>query len=205
MHDREAEILDAAEQLFAEGGLEALTVRALVSRSGASTGSLYHRYRDRGGVLAALALRALNEGLGPMNAAVAGTLDAQLGVEGMVLAWLDWVVARPVQARIVYATFGAPELAPYEEQIQQIKMGLYTPLFGWMTARIAEGALRPLPPWAFDPIVFGPAHELARRWLMGAPLPMGEARALVAEAVWRAVAPDPSASARDQICPRSVG
>lgn len=190
MQTREIEILDAAEQLFTEGGLDALTVRALVTRSGTSTGSVYHRYGDRGGVLAALALHALAEGLEPLVAVVERDPGARRGVEGLVAAWLGWVVARPAQARIVYTLFGSPELGQHEATLLQSKAGLYAPIFGWLQARMDAGELRPLPTWGLDPILFGPVHEVARRWLLGAPLPMEQAGPLVAEAVWRAVAPD---------------
>ena len=190
MDAREHEILDAAELLFAEGGLDALTVRALVSRSGASVGSVYHRYTDRGGVLAALALRALAEGMGRLQEALSGEPDAREGVLALVHAWLGWVEARRVRAAIVYATFGTPELAPHAAMILAEKAELYGPVFGWMQARMDLAELRPLPQWALDPVVFGPAHEFARRWLAGPPAPMAEARALITESMCRAVAPD---------------
>ena len=199
MDAREHEILDAAELLFAEGGLDALTVRALVSRSGASVGSVYHRYTDRGGVLAALALRALAEGLAPMTAVVAEARSAREGVTGLVHGWLGWVEARPVRAGLVYATFGTPELAPHAAMILAEKVVLYGPVFGWIQLRMDAGELRALPQWALDPVVFGPAHEFARRWLAGPPAPMAEARALIAESVWRAVAPNSTDAARQAV------
>lgn len=47
-------MLDAAEALLAEGGPDALTVEAVVRRAGASTGSFYARFGDRGGLLASV-------------------------------------------------------------------------------------------------------------------------------------------------------
>jgi AcrR family transcriptional regulator len=47
-------MLDAAEMLFAAGGAEAVTVEAVVREAGTSVGSLYARFTDRAGLLAAM-------------------------------------------------------------------------------------------------------------------------------------------------------
>jgi AcrR family transcriptional regulator len=53
-------MLDAAEALIAEGGPDALTVDAVVSRAGTSTGAFYARFGDRLGLLAAVQERFLD-------------------------------------------------------------------------------------------------------------------------------------------------
>lgn len=50
-------LLDASADLLVEGGLAAVTVAAVSERSGVSNGSLYHRFGDRSGLLAALQTR----------------------------------------------------------------------------------------------------------------------------------------------------
>jgi AcrR family transcriptional regulator len=54
-----ARMLDAAEALFAEGGVEALTVEAVVERSSTSVGSFYARFGERDGLLEAMHERFL--------------------------------------------------------------------------------------------------------------------------------------------------
>jgi AcrR family transcriptional regulator len=53
-------MLDAAEELIAEGGPDALTVDAVISRAATSTGSFYARFGDRLGLLAAVQDRFLH-------------------------------------------------------------------------------------------------------------------------------------------------
>lgn len=52
-------MLDATLALLGRGGLQAVTVAAVASAAGASNGSLYHRFRDRTGLLVAAQDRAL--------------------------------------------------------------------------------------------------------------------------------------------------
>lgn len=52
-------MLDATLDLLGRGGLQAVTVAAVAQESGTSNGSLYHRFRDRTGLLVAAQDRAL--------------------------------------------------------------------------------------------------------------------------------------------------
>ena len=58
--DSTQRMLDAAEELISKGGLEALTVDAVVKLAGTSNGSLYARFGDRLGLLAAVQDRFLD-------------------------------------------------------------------------------------------------------------------------------------------------
>jgi AcrR family transcriptional regulator len=50
-------ILDAAAALLIEGGPDAVSMQAVAQRAGASTGSMYHFFKDRDQLLAGIALR----------------------------------------------------------------------------------------------------------------------------------------------------
>jgi AcrR family transcriptional regulator len=56
VHDENA-ILDAAEKLLAGGDPNALTIRSLAKHTGAPSGSLYHAFGSRSGLLGAMWLR----------------------------------------------------------------------------------------------------------------------------------------------------
>ena len=48
VYDRDA-MLDAAEELAVEGGVTAVTIRAVSERAGISNGAIYHAFGSRGG------------------------------------------------------------------------------------------------------------------------------------------------------------
>ena len=54
-------MLDSAEALFSEGGADAMTVEAIIERSGTSAGAFYARFGDRDGLLQALHDRFLGK------------------------------------------------------------------------------------------------------------------------------------------------
>lgn len=69
-------MLDATLALLAEGGLAEVTVAGVAQRSGSSNGSLYHRFGDRAGLLAAAHERAL-ELVGAETAEAFARADAE--------------------------------------------------------------------------------------------------------------------------------
>lgn len=64
-------LLDAAEELFAEKGVEATTVAEIAERAGSSIGSLYHHFGDKETIQYALFDRFVNESEAVTLAAIA--------------------------------------------------------------------------------------------------------------------------------------
>ena len=185
---RQAAILAATLELVSEKGVTAVTMTDICSRSGASIGSIYHHFNDREGVLYALYQNCLEACFAQLLPAVHTTTDAQTGIKALVHTYLGWVAANPVHANFIYEASQGTLLRNYMPQILAFKETFYNDVFAWMAPFVEEGELLRLPPWAYDAIMMGPAHEFSRRWLGGMPeLSMVEAQTIIAEAVWRAM------------------
>lgn len=104
VHDVET-LLDAAEGLLAEGGPQAVTVRALAQRTGASSGSLYHAFGSRNALLARTWLRAARRFLDLQRGAIDRDLpDREAAIEATVaVASVPAVLARtaPDSAKVL--------------------------------------------------------------------------------------------------------
>lgn len=75
--------MDTAEQLAADAGPRAVTIRALSQRTSISNGAIYHAFGSRGGLLGHVWLRAARRYLQEQRRAVAGALadgDVQAAV-----------------------------------------------------------------------------------------------------------------------------
>ncbi len=71
---RRRAILDATLQLYTEAGPEALSIEAIGALSGASVGSIYHHFKNKDGVLAALHSQLLED----YRTAIRARLEAAL-------------------------------------------------------------------------------------------------------------------------------
>jgi AcrR family transcriptional regulator len=69
VYDRDA-MLDAAEELAVEGGVTAVTIRAVSDRAGISNGAIYHAFGSRGGLVGRAWVRAARRFLALQRQAV---------------------------------------------------------------------------------------------------------------------------------------
>lgn len=92
----QAEFVEAALALLCEGGPSAVTMAAIARRSGAPTGSIYHRFPSRSAVVAAAWLNALTAFADHVEAALAGPPT------GAASALIAWARTRPNDAKALF-------------------------------------------------------------------------------------------------------
>jgi AcrR family transcriptional regulator len=187
--DRRSEILDAALASFTENGYEATTIAELRERSGASVGSIYHRFGDKQGVAAELYLDCLLD----YQRGVADTLrrnpGAKEGIEGLVRHHLRWVERNPSRAAFLLDRREAEAAAA--NRVRAANREMLERVREWLDPHVEAGRIRPISLQLLYVIVIGPSQEYARHWLRDpdrGPI-RGIARTL-AEAAWKAVRAD---------------
>ena len=98
-------ILDAARALVLTDGPRAASVAAIAKASGAPTGTLYHRFGDRNGILAAAWLRALERF---QSRAMAAAADTSLETAvAMAVSFVQFARELPGDARLLLALRGS--------------------------------------------------------------------------------------------------
>lgn len=108
VHDREA-LLDAAIELFARGGAQAVTMAALARHCAAPSGSIYHRFPDRAALLAAVWLRTTERFVAELVTVLGDSPDPARGIAAAVWC-VDWCRAHDAEAQVLHA--GATAFAP---------------------------------------------------------------------------------------------
>jgi AcrR family transcriptional regulator len=105
----EERILDAAQDLWAEGGERALSMRAVADRAGSHTPLIYTRFKDKEALLRALRKRVVDRFRVQLSAGT--SLRDGLG------RYLEFAVERPFEYRLLFgpgfrqrATPGEPSL-----------------------------------------------------------------------------------------------
>lgn len=96
------DLLDAAAELFVEGGARAVTMVAVARKAGAPSGSVYHRYPSLGALLGALWLSTSSEFESEYRAIIGPSPTPEVAVESAV--WMvDWCRQHPARAAILNA------------------------------------------------------------------------------------------------------
>jgi AcrR family transcriptional regulator len=98
------ELLAAALALFIEGGLEAVTLRAVAHRVGVSAMTPYRYFEDKGHLMRGIWHHVLSAAVGAMRAASAGIEDVNDRIRANLNAFIDYWEAHPQHYRLVYMT-----------------------------------------------------------------------------------------------------
>ena len=130
--DLRASLLRAALELLHEGGVEALTLRAVARRAGVSPGAPYHHFADKDALLAAVA----EDGFVRLHAALTESAPPTR-LRSMCAAYVRFALAQPA----LYAVMFHPELGQSPTMVTVANAALAT--FEELVAAVA--AVSPLP------------------------------------------------------------
>lgn len=95
-------LLDAAEALLVEGGVEALSWREIARRAGVSPGAPYHHFADKAALLTALSQRHLEELDRLFHAVVAHYSDPHTQLRELGMVYVQYAVEHPAAFRLMF-------------------------------------------------------------------------------------------------------
>ena len=98
------ELVAAALALFMEGGLEAVTMRAVATQVGVSAMTPYRYFEDKGHLLRGIWQHVLGTAWQGMLAASHGLADVRDRIRAQIDAFVDYWEANPQHYRLVYMT-----------------------------------------------------------------------------------------------------
>lgn len=185
--DRRSQILQAALAAFLAKGYSATTIADIRTRSGASTGSIYHFFSGKG----ALAEALLRDATAGWAAASGGALDPtqspERAIKASVHGLVRWGMAHPAHLRFMdeirHLASNHAELAAIRNLLSVGELASAAH-YARMTA---SGAVRPLP-WAIaHALILGPAYDFLRRASAHSDEEVERIATLLAEAAWQAV------------------
>lgn len=186
--ERRQSILEAALDCFAEGGVEAVSIDALRRSSGASTGSIYHHFGNKDGVVAALYQAILEAYKGGLLAALDGVDEARGFVRGIVLYHVRWAAQHPLRARYLHEVRRSPALASIQQDLRRSTRELLRQLGLEINRFVEAGLVAKLPRQLYPPLIIGPSHEVIRHTLSGrGRLDLDSVAEPLADAAWRSL------------------
>jgi AcrR family transcriptional regulator len=187
--DRRAAILEAALSTFLERGVANASVEQICERAGASVGSVYHHFGDKGGLAGAVYLEALRDYQATFLAVLhAAPDDAEAAVRAAVEAHLAWCLRkRPELARFLFF-YGDAARDARPEALAQLNRDFFAEVLRWWRPHAHYGAVRDVELDLAYALWLGPVQEYCRLRLSGRTT-LAPARALgtLADAAWQSV------------------
>ncbi len=190
--ERRRAILDAALAVFLEVGVEAASVEEVRRRSGASVGSLYHRFGSKEGIAAAVYLDALRDYQAGFVAALDQAGDAADGVRSVVRAHMRWVRGNPDRAQFLFTVAGADVRRTTRAELRELNGEFFGHVEAWLRRHVDAGEIRAASTDVVYALWLGPCQELARLWLAhGRKGSLRTETTLLADAAWRSLRMQP--------------
>lgn len=186
---RKRDIILAALKCFSEIGFSVTSMEDIRRQSGASTGSIYHHFKGKEQLAAAVYLEGIREYQAGLMEIFRGDRDAHDGIRAIVEHHLCWVRDNPEWSRYLFQKRHSDFLASTESDISGMNRDLAGSASVWFSRHIRAGKLRKLPQDIYMSLILGPCMEHTRQYLSGHAV-TGTGRAVdeLAEAAWRALA-----------------
>jgi AcrR family transcriptional regulator len=186
---RRADVLDAALFCFERDGYRLTSVQDIATQANASIGSIYHHFRGKEEIAAALYVA----GLGDYHRGLLRELrfeheDAERAVARLVRHHLRWVESNPELARFLFTSRDPEVMKPSSDNLASMNREVFRAVQTWMDRWIEAGAVRRLPFDLLHSVLLGPSQEFCRHWVAGRTnQSIDAAEPVLADAAWKAV------------------
>lgn len=131
-------IIDAATRLLDEGGVAAVTLRAVGDRVGLSRAAPYKHFTDKTDLLASVAAAELDRLADTMRTAAERADGGHAGrVEAAAVTYVRWARSRPTRFRLVFGAWGDEP----HEALGRSADAASELLYGLVREAVADGAL----------------------------------------------------------------
>ncbi len=185
---RRRDIINAALACFSKIGFSETSMDDIRSRSGASTGSIYHHFKSKEQLAAEVYIEGIGNYQEELIRVLKGCEGPREGIRALITHHLTWIDENAEWSRYLFQKRHSVFMASAEEKIAAMNREFGQKIVKFFSRHIAEGALRPLPPDIIISLAFGPCMEITRRHFSGhAGTDFHEAAELLSEAVWRAL------------------
>ena len=160
-------VLRHALSLFNADGVEATTIDDLRRASGQSVGTIYHHFKNKEGVVAALFFAAFDHQSQAIAARIEGLADGRAVVQALIDAYTGWITTQPECAHFVFLARDAVAQGPHGPDLHERLLARYRPIDDLLASEARAGRILPLPADLIPSLVLGATEFYARGWLAG--------------------------------------
>ena len=160
-------LLEAATDLFADEGYDAVGVEKLRARAGVSNGSFFHLFAAKEDLAAELLVACVIDYQTAIVRALARCDDAASGVTAIVRGHIRWVINNRSKARFMLDDARAAWFAKASDRLRSHNAVFADAVDRWRAPLVAQGLLREVSVEVFLATLIGPANLICRTWIAG--------------------------------------
>jgi AcrR family transcriptional regulator len=160
-------LLEAASDLFAREGYDAVSVEKLRASAGVSNGSFFHLFAAKDDLAAELLVACVVDYQAAIIRALERCEDAADGVAAIIRTHIRWVIGNRAKARFMLDDARAAWFAKAAEQLRSHNVAFAGTIETWRRPLVTRGLLREMSTEVFLATVIGPANLICRTWITG--------------------------------------
>lgn len=160
-------VLHDALVCFIEWGVDATTVDMIRQQSNMSIGSIYHHFQNKEGILAALFFAAVEDLSHSRQKCLIQAHNAKESVVAVILSYVEWIVAHPNFAEIMFMREFDILHSQYSEKFNKIKAENRKILVNWFSMPQNIKLIQHIPSEFIPPLILGITEHYVRAWLLG--------------------------------------
>lgn len=161
------QILECALTEFLRTGIAATTIEMIRDQADTSIGAIYHHFKNKEGIIAALYISALTDQSEQRLQALSQVQGIEQGIQAVIQSYIDWVVAYPDFARFLYAAHYTVQSSDFKKELQQSNQQRNQELKQWLAQQADIGQLQAVPLELLISLIIGPTESYCRSWLSG--------------------------------------
>jgi len=165
--ERRRQILQAALSCFTERGFTETSMSHICERSGASVGSMYHHFRSKEQLAAAVYMDGIVQYQQGLLGALEGEAEADRGVRAIIAFHLRWVAANPEWARFLFRMRHESFMTGTDDEFSRLNREFVLGISQWFARHVKAGGIRKMAWDMYVAILLGPCQEFARMYLAG--------------------------------------
>jgi len=186
---RKENIIQAALSCFTELGFQDTSMVDICTRAGASTGSVYHHFKSKEQLAAAVYLEGIESYQAGLLTMLEKETEAFKGISSVISYHLNWVQSNPDWSQFLFQKRHASFLLDNEDALLVLNKTFMKGISTWFEPHIAAGTIRPL---AWDMVIallLGPCQEYTSLYLLKNTLTdLDQAIHNLSLAAWRSLA-----------------
>ncbi len=181
-------LLKAALRVFNEIGVNAASIHEICRLADVSIGSAYHHFGSKQGLADALLVNGLSDNNRRLAEQLRRVQGAEAGVRAAVKSVIRWIEDNPELAQFIYMTADSKARDSTGKLLQQVNADYWAMIEDYFKSYVHSGELRRLPLECYAPLILGPVHDYARKYLSGQiTVPPSKRADMFADAAWLAV------------------
>jgi AcrR family transcriptional regulator len=164
---RRRQILQAALSCFTELGFTETSMAHICERSGASIGSMYHHFKSKEQLAAAVYMDGILQYQDGLLSALEQEEKAEGGIRAVIEFHLRWVAGNPDRSRFLFQKRHEAFMGGTDDEFNRLNKKFVLAISQWFARHVEAGVIRKMGWDMYLAILLGPCQEFSRLFLSG--------------------------------------